>query len=355
MGLLELVYYGNTLRTWSVAAVVAVAAAALLFLVRGLARRGLSARAESTGSELARFFADVAMRSRFYFILAVAAYAGAQALTLPKVPARLLGAAVAVAVLLQIGVWGNGLIAFLIAAYVRRTVEQDPAAATTMSAFGFIGRVVLWTLVLLVGLASLGVNITALVAGLGVGGIAVALALQSILGDLFASFSIVLDKPFVIGDFIVVGEFMGSVEHVGLKTTRVRSLSGEQLIFSNSDLLGSRVRNYKRMTERRALFGFGVTYDTPLEKLSKIPGMVRQIVEARPLTRFDRAHFKSYGDYALQFEVVYYVMDPTYNVYMDTQQAVNLELFSRFAEEGIRFAYPTQTLYVARGDAPAPP
>ncbi len=355
MGLLELKYYGSDLRAWAIAAAAAVATATALFLLRGLAGRVLSGRAERTGSEAARLFADAAMRLRFYFILAVAAYAGSQALTLQKTPSRVLGAAVAIAVLIQIGVWGNGLIAFLIAAYVSRTVEQDPAAATTMSAFGFVGRLVLWTIVVLVGLASLGVNVTALIAGLGVGGIAVALALQNVLGDLFASFSIVIDKPFVIGDFIVVGEFAGTVEHIGLKTTRLRSLSGEQLVFSNGDLLGSRVRNYKRMTERRALFGFGVTYDTPLDNLSAIPGIVREIVESREMVRFDRAHFKAYGDYALLFEVVYYVTDPSYNVYMDTQQAINLELLSRFSEHGIRFAYPTRTLYVERGDAPASP
>ena len=201
-------------------------------------------------------------------------------------------------------------------------------------------------LVALVALDTAGIDITALVAGLGVGGIAVALAVQNILGDLFASLSIVLDKPFVIGDFIIVGDMMGTVEHIGMKTTRVRSLSGEQLVFSNTDLLSSRIRNYKRMQERRALFRFGVTYQTSRDLLARIPEVVREVIEGRDETRFDRAHFAGFGDSSLDFEVVYYMLVPDYNAYMDTQQAVNLELVGRFEEIGIDFAYPTRTVFV---------
>jgi len=193
----------------------------------------------------------------------------------------------------------------------------------------------------------MGVDITALIAGLGIGGIAVALALQNVLGDLFASLSIVLDKPFVIGDFIIVDDLLGTVEHIGLKTTRVRSLFGEQLVFSNSDLLNSRIRNYKRMHERRIVFSLGVTYQTPYEKLAAIPDIIREIIELQEQVRFDRAHFKEYGDFALEFEIVYYMLVPDYNAYMDTQQAINLALYERFEKEGISFAYPTQTLYVS--------
>jgi small-conductance mechanosensitive channel len=191
------------------------------------------------------------------------------------------------------------------------------------------------------------VNVTALITGLGIGGVAIALALQAVLGDLFASLSIVLDKPFVIGDFITVGEFAGTVEHVGLKTTRVRSLSGEQVIFSNSDLLNGRIRNFKRMSERRILFGVGVTYQTPLESLRKIPGMIRAIVEGQSKTRFDRCHFKGFGDSSFDIETVYFVLDPDYAVYMDIQQAINFEIIRQFTAEGITFAYPTRTLFVA--------
>ena len=183
-------------------------------------------------------------------------------------------------------------------------------------------------------------------AGLGIGGVAIALATQSILGDLFASLSIVLDRPFVVGDFIVVGDLMGTVEHVGLKTTRVRSLSGEQLVFSNADLLGSRIRNFKRMAERRIVFAVGVTYQTPAAKLDQIAGVLREIATAAPGVRFDRAHLRSFDDSAITFEVVYYVLDPDYNRYMDTQQRINLAIFRQFEAEGIEFAYPTRTVFV---------
>jgi small-conductance mechanosensitive channel len=172
--------------------------------------------------------------------------------------------------------------------------------------------------------------------------------MQNVLGDLFASLSIVLDKPFVLGDFLIVDEHLGNVEHIGLKTTRVRSLWGEQLIFSNSDLLNSRIRNLGRMQERRTVFALGVTYQTPREKLTRIPGILREAVEAQEKTRFDRSHFKAYGDFSLNFETVYYVTVADYNAYMDVQQAINLRIHERFEEEGIEFAYPTQTLFLVR-------
>jgi small-conductance mechanosensitive channel len=205
-----------------------------------------------------------------------------------------------------------------------------------------------WAIIFLLALDNLGVNITALVAGLGVGGIAVALAAQNIIGDLFASLSIVLDRPFVPGDFLAIDEFYGDVEKVGLKTTRMRSLSGEQIVFSNNDLLNSRIRNYGQMVERRIVFSVGVVYQTPHEKLQQIPSIIEDIIVKQELARFDRAHFKQYGDYSLNFEMVYYVESSDYRLFMDIQQAVNLEIFRRFAEEGIEFAYPTQTLFVDR-------
>jgi small-conductance mechanosensitive channel len=195
-------------------------------------------------------------------------------------------------------------------------------------------------------LDNMGFNITALVAGMGVGGIAVALAVQTILGDLFASLSIVLDKPFVVGDFLIIGDLLGSVEYVGLKTTRLRSLSGEQLIFSNSDLLTSRIRNYGRMFERRVVFNIGVTYQTPRDKLIKIPEIIRTAVETQDKTRFDRSHFKEYGNFSLNYESVYYIQGSDYNMYMDIQQDINLYIHEQFENEGIEFAYPTQTLFI---------
>lgn len=211
-------------------------------------------------------------------------------------------------------------------------------------------RVSLRVLVLSFGgvilLQSLGVNVGTLIAGLGIGGLAVALAAQSILSDLFASVSIALDKPFVVGDFIVFANFMGTVEQIGIKTTRIRSLAGEQLIFSNAELVKGPVQNFKRMRERRAIFLFGVTYQTALQKLKAIPEMVREILLKQDQVRIDRVHFKKYGDSSLDFEVVYWMKNPDYNVYMDVQQQINLDLFEQFTAEKIDFAYPTRTLYV---------
>ncbi|MEO8168814.1 MAG: mechanosensitive ion channel family protein, partial [bacterium] len=220
------------------------------------------------------------------------------------------------------------------------------SGATTLTALGFVIRLVLWAIVLLVALANMGIDITAMVAGLGIGGIAVALALQNILADLFSSLSIVLDKPFVIGDFIIVDNYVGTVEHIGLKTTRVRSLAGEQIIFSNSDLLKSRLRNFKRMFERRIDFRINISYQTPNEKIAATPGIIRDAIEAQNNVRFDRSHFKEYGESSLVMEAVYFVLNPDYNKYMDTQQAINLEIHRRFASEGIDFALPTSVMHV---------
>lgn len=223
----------------------------------------------------------------------------------------------------------------------------------TRSLLSLLGRVALWSLVLLLILDNLGLNVSALIASLGIGGIAVALAVQNILGDLFASLSIAIDKPFVIGDFIIVDDLMGTVEHVGLKTSRIRSLGGEQIVFSNNDLLKSRIRNYKRMQERRVVFAIGVTYGTAEKELERIPDIIRQAIEAQPAARFDRTHFKGFGAFSLDFEAVYYVRQADYNVYMDAQQAINLQLVRDFAAKGIDFAFPTQTLHIA--SAPGQP
>ena len=206
----------------------------------------------------------------------------------------------------------------------------------------------LWSVILLLALDNLGFNITTLVAGLGISGIAIALAVQNILGDLLASLSIVLDKPFVLGDLIIVDEHIGYVEHIGLKTTRVRSLYGEQLIFSNNDLLQSRIRNFKRMAERRVIFTIGVTYQTEVEKLEKIPGIIKEIIDKQDKARFDRAHFKTFADFSLNFEIVFWIIGSNYNLYMDILQSINLQIYRRFAEETIEFAYPTQTLFVEK-------
>jgi small-conductance mechanosensitive channel len=244
--------------------------------------------------------------------------------------------------LIQGAVWGNGLYSFWRERLRRQKGEGDRAHLTTLTAIGFLFRLALWVTALLLVLANLGVNITALLAGLGVGGIAVALALQNILGDLFASMSILLDKPFVVGDFISVDNLGGTVEHIGLKTTRVRSLSGEQLVFSNGDLLKTRIRNYQKMKDRRVVFAFTVAASTAPEKLGAIAEIIRESIAGRRLAQFDRCYFKEFGTMGPTFESIYYVLSPDYGEYLDIQHAVNLEISRRFREEGIELAYLPQ-------------
>ena len=343
-------YLGNSADLWLIASAVAV----LTFLVLKAAQRIVVSRLERFASKTANQVDDtiveVLKKTRFFFLLVVSIYAASAVLDLPAAAAKVADTILVLALLVQGAMWGNVIIVTILNKAVKQRLEEDASSATTIAALGFVSKLVLWSVLLLLALDNLGVNITGLVAGLGIGGIAVALAMQNILGDLFASLSIVLDKPFVIGDFIIVGEQLGSVEHIGLKTTRIRSLSGEQVIFSNTDLLNSRIRNFKRMYERRIVFSVGVTYQTPHEKLSSIGSMIKTIIENQDNTRFDRAHFKEYADSSLNFEIVYFVLSPDYNAYMDIQQAINLEIFRKFEEEGIEFAYPTRTLYVQNAD-----
>ncbi|WP_319561231.1 mechanosensitive ion channel family protein [Marispirochaeta sp.] len=220
--------------------------------------------------------------------------------------------------------------------------EDEKRIKPLLSFISFI----LWVTAFIFLLDNLGFNISTLVAGLGVSGIAVAIAAQGILGDLFNYFVIFFDRPFELGDFIIFDDKMGIIEKIGIKTTRVRTLSGEQLVVSNSNLVNARLHNYKRMERRRIVFRIGVTYQTPASQLVEIPGIIKGIIEEVDGTQFDRSHFQGYGDFALTFETVYYVLSPDYLIYMDVQQRINLDLFRAFEERGIEFAYPTQTLYL---------
>lgn len=348
MEFLEQTFYQNTIKEWLMALLLFGVVWVIIRLLFSLISRKFRVLAQKTETTLDDLVADLFQKVKFYVLFVVSVYIGSLLLTLPPVVEKVLGEVLVIALLIQGGIWGSVVIEYWINRYKKDKMEEDAATVTTFTALGFIGRIALWTVVLLLALDNLGVEVSALIAGLGIGGVAVALALQNVLGDLFASLSIVLDKPFVIGDFIIVDNYLGTIEHVGLKTTRVRSLSGEQLIFANSDLLKSRIRNYKRMVERRIVFTLGVTYQTPYEKLKKIPQIIKEVLEKQENARLDRAHFKEYGDFSLNYEIVYYVQSPDYYLYMDIQQAVNLEIYRRFQEEGIEFAYPTQTLFLRR-------
>ncbi|WP_229204287.1 mechanosensitive ion channel family protein [Dyadobacter alkalitolerans] len=222
--------------------------------------------------------------------------------------------------------------------------ENSDAKEKQASGLILIVNIVIWIIGIIFMIDNLGYDVTSLIAGLGIGGIAIALAAQTILGDLFSYFVIFFDRPFEIGDFVVIDDKSGVIEYIGIKTTRIRTLGGEQLVCSNTDLTNSRLHNYKRLEKRRILFNLGVTYQTSHKQLSEIPEMIRQVIQSKPYITFDRAHFSGYGDFSLNFEVVYYVQDADYTFYMDKQQSIYLDIFEAFEQSGIDFAYPTQTL-----------
>lgn len=253
---------------------------------------------------------------------------------------------VVIATSYQAIVWGLYVIKAWRQSVLDKRIEQDPSSAAAIGLFYTSARAALVVTIVLIALSNLGINVSAVLAGLGVGGIAVALAAQNILGDLLASLSIVLDKPFVVGDFIVSGEVRGTVEYIGIKTTRLRALTGEQVVLSNKSLLESQIHNFKRIWQRRALQRFGVVYSTSYEALQKIPGWVKEIVQRYDKLTFDRCHFFSYGASSLDYELVFFVSDPEYNVLMDLQERVLLDIFKKFSDEQIEFAFPTQTLHV---------
>jgi small-conductance mechanosensitive channel len=336
----------NAPEAWLLAGAIVIAVLAAVWVVRAIVARVITRIARRTDLKLDDALVASVRATRLLLLAPLAVYAGASALTIPPRLDSLLENVAMVALVAQFAVWVNRWLLQWLALRAEVARAIDPAATTTVNLIGFVGRVLVWAMALLIALDQLGFNVTALIAGLGIGGIAVALALQNVLGDLFASMAIVLDKPFQVGDFIIVGDKPGTVEKVGLKTTRVKSLWGEQLVFANAQLLNAQIKNYKRMQERRISFGIGVTYETPAEKLRALPGWLKAAVQAQPDVRFDRAHFKEYADFSLNFEIVYYVLSPDYNLYMDRQQAINLAIFDKLAQEDVQFAYPTRTLYL---------
>jgi len=338
-------FAGSTLEQWLCAGFAAVALYLVLHFAFGLLERRLTSLSKKTSNVADDILAAALQSTKRWVLLVAAVWGGARFLNLGSAEAYI-DYMLLIAVVLQLAIWLNRMVSAYIVFYTDARREDNPAAVSVVQGVSFLVRLIIWSIAFLLVVDNLGYDVTALVAGLGISGIAVALALQNILGDLFASLSIVLDKPFVIGDFIIVGDLMGVVERIGLKTTRVRSLSGEQLIFSNGDLLNSRIRNFKRMQERRVAFGFGVLYQTTPEQLEAIPALVKENVESREGARFDRAHFKAFGASSYDFEVVYYINTPDFNAYMDCQQAINLGIVRGFAERGIEFAYPTRTIYM---------
>lgn len=339
-------FFGISILNLLVALCVAVLTFVVARAVIGLLMRRVQRWSEHDGA-MSQVLAKVLAGTSNSLLLLASLLVGLSMLDLPE---RWLGRVSSlwfVVAALQIGLWVNRAIALGLTCYFSRHSADglyQGSALATLSAWG--ARVLLWSVVLLAMLSNLGVNITAFVASLGVGGIAVALAVQNILGDLFASLSIAVDKPFEVGDFIVIGPLAGTVEHVGLKTTRIRSLGGEQIVMANASMISSTIQNYKRLQERRIVFEFGLSYDTPTEAVKQAPAIVEEAIKAQQQVRFDRAHLRGFGKEALEFECVYIVKDPGYNLYMDIQQAINFHLLERFNRIGAKFAVPVRAIKV---------
>ncbi|HYE33807.1 mechanosensitive ion channel domain-containing protein [Methylocaldum sp.] len=347
---------GNRVRDWVLAIISVSGLFSLLIFVRNFLITALQRYLERQRNVLVgEFFAGV-RRTRTFFLLMISVFASALLLHLDPTLSSIVRRLTVVALIFQVSTWVSYFLRVWVFDYLGRKTKRDETSLGALSIFNSLSQLAVWSLALLLTLQNFGIDITALAAGLGIGGVAVALALQRILGDLLSSLSIAFDKPFVAGDFIIFDQLMGTVEHIGIKTTRIRSLDGEQIICANSDLLNTRIRNFKRMKERRAAFQIGLVYHTPYEKLVKVPGLLRSAVENQANVRFDRAHFKAYGDFSLLFEVVYYVLSADYNDYMNVQEAINLTIFECFQNEGLQFALPTRSLYVQAlsqiGEAP---
>ncbi len=342
-------YFGNSVRDWLVAGVAFLAVLTLLPLVRSylLAQQRRLPPGMPSGVTLTLRLLE---RTSQIFLWALALYVAERFLNLPPLVERISKILIVLIAWGQAALWASTAVRFALerrrdeAAMARGERVLPVDVSGSFDILLFIARIVIFAVALLLALDNLGVNITALIAGLGVGGIAIALAVQTVLGDILASLSITLDRPFVAGDWLRIDDCEGIVEHIGIKSTRLRSLSGEQIILSNADVLKSRVRNLGRMPERRSLFTLGVVYDTPQALLEKLPRLVQETIEGVPGTRFEYCLLRGFGDSALQFEVCYFVPEPTGRRFLEILDAVNRGILAAFDRDGIRFAYPTRTV-----------
>ena len=344
--LVDATYMGNTLWQLAVAAGIAVAAFFILLLIRRTVRARYEKLAATPATEFLELPLRVASRTTVLFLLIASLFIGAQWLKLPVTVSKALLTIFTIAVFWQIGLWATVAVVAALARRQRATLATDAAAASSLGIIGFLARATIWSFVLLLTLDNLGIQIKPLLAGLGIGGIAVALAAQNILGDLFASLSITLDRPFVVGDALQVDDFNGTVEYIGVKSTRLRSLSGEQIIMPNANLLSSRVRNHSRLLQRRVVINISVDQQTPVEKLQMIAGKLRELIESHEPIKFDRSHFAKIGPSSFDFEAVYIVMTNDYAKHMDILQDINLRLVEWFNKERIVFSTPQRVYYV---------
>jgi small-conductance mechanosensitive channel len=330
-----------TLREWSIALLIILLSITVLRILQTVVLRRLKRISTRTKTTLDDFLVQQIQGTIMPFLYLLSIYAGVHYLNLSEKAVHIAGIALLIAI-----VFFSLKFIYALLSQVFDPITEKKERSVNRASRGviLIIRIIIFIAALLFVIDNLGYDITTLIAGLGIGGIAIALASQTVLADLFSYLAIFFDKPFETGDFIVLDDKMGTVEYIGIRTTRLRTLNGDQLVCSNKDLTSSRVHNYKRMQERRSEFTFGLVYDTPLEKLRAIPSWIKIIIESIPSTRFDRAHFKTFGESSLQFEVVYIILSPDYKEYMNIQQQINLLLFELFEKESVEFAFPTQKI-----------
>lgn len=331
---------------YSTGAIVFVGSWVVLWFVKKAVIGRLKRLSEKTTTDIDDAFVSV-LETINPFVLGVASLAFAiRFAPVSALITQAVGALFLIALVYQISVGVARVVDIAVLKAQGKKGSADRKAAVSLLS-GTV-KVIIWAIGGLMVLSNLGVNVTSLIAGLGIGGVAIAFALQNILADLFSSFAIFFDKPFEVGDLIFVGEEKGVVEKIGIKSTRIRSLQGEEIVIANQDLTSARIQNFRKLRERRAPFTFGILYETPLEKVKKVPAIVQEIIETIEGARFDRVHFTTLGASSLDFEAVYYVLSDNYSAYLDIQQQINLALMEAFAKEKIEFAYPTQTLYVKK-------
>jgi len=344
-------FYGNTVYNYAVAVGIFILGIIVLTIFKKIILSRLKKWSETTATTVDDFLVRGIEKSVVPVLYLINFYLAIITLNLPREAKDVIDKVIIIlATFFFIRVITSTL-KYSLNSYVKRKTPEEEDAERRLKQINGITLIlsfVIWSVGFVFLLDNLGFEISAVIAGLGIGGIAIALAAQAILGDLFSYFVIFFDRPFEIGDFIVLGDFMGTIEYIGIKTTRIRSLNGEQVVVSNTDLTNSRIRNFKRMERRRVVFKLGVIYQTTSRQLAEIPKLVRDIIESQQDVVFDRGHFQSYGDFSLNFEFVYYVLSSDYNKYMDIQQTINLKVYEEFEKLGIEFAYPTQTLFVSK-------
>ena len=347
MEILTYTFWSNLIKEYLIAFAIFILAVVVLKFFKRVVIKKLKKLTKQTRGEFDDLLIEIIASIGWFFYFFLSLYIAIQFIQLPELIEKIVYYAVIISITYYIVKGIQRIIDYGFEKMVKKKEEQDEEFdLSIIHLTGKILKGVLWGIAIIIILQNLGYNISTLVAGLGIGGLAIAFALQNILGDIFASFSIYLDKPFQVGDFVIIGNDKGVVKKIGIKSTRIQTLQGEELVMSNKELTETRVHNYKKMEKRRIIFVFGVTYETPTEKVKKIPGIVGKIIDDIKVTETDRVHFKEFGDFSLNFEVVYYLKSSEYNVYMDTQQEINLTMKEQFEKEGIEFAYPTQTIFI---------